>query len=65
MLQKEVVVPCAFSRGKLSTRPRPASTLQGQSEEKPRHLYSELGTGLVSFWNMPCALFVYMNRLIM
>lgn len=33
--------------------------LQGQSEEKPRHLYSELGTGLVSFWNMPCALCVH------
>lgn len=32
---------------------------------KPQHPASVLGTSLVSFWNMSCALFVYMNGLIM
>lgn len=32
---------------------------------KPQHLASGLGTSLVSFWNRSCALFVYMNGLIM
>lgn len=33
-------------------------------EDESQHPSSELGTSLVSFRNVPCALFVYMNRLI-
>lgn len=56
-------VPCLIASS--THRPGPHPCSRDDMGGKPQHPASVLGTSLVSFWNVSCVPFVYMNGLIM
>lgn len=62
---KEVVVPPCLVSSPAECRGQDLCPCSRDGREgESQHPSSVSETSLVSFWNVPCALFVYMNRLI-